>query len=393
MSSQVVRRGPRILVGIVLLLAIAGLYGVLASQLRTATEADVEFVSAERRGVAYLRPLTRLVVELAKARSAAVRSDAVDSVALNAAIAGVAEADRVHGDALSTQRRWSDLRAGIEKVMADRTRGASAMAGYGDLLTLATDLARRVGDTSKLILDPELDTFYLMDAALLQLPTAIAAAGAAADHAYLASIEDSSEFDEAIPIEVVVERHRVAAANDALSTGLRKAMDETTRSALGPNLTEPLDVFRVAVDQLVPPSALRQTEAAPEPAALARAAQSVREAAMSLGTAVLTELDSLLESREQQLSTSRTYALLTAGAGVLLGVVLLWWSVPARGRSRADDLGSPDGRDESMHPFDVASVSVQLPSVDARDLLAIEELVHVGRGVRAKPKDEAGDAR
>jgi hypothetical protein len=75
----------------------------------------------------------------------------------------------------------------------------------------------------------------------------------------------------------------------------------------------------------------------------------------------------------------------------VLGVVLLWWSIPARGRSRGDEIAGL--RDEAAQPLDVASVSVQLPAVDARDLLAIEELVHIGRGVRARPKDEAGDAQ
>jgi hypothetical protein len=386
-----VRRGPRILVAIVLLFAVGGLFGVLVVQLRSANSTDADFVAAERHGVAYLRPLGRLQVELTRAQSAAVRGAAVDSVALNAAVAGVSEADRAHGGVLRTERRWTDLRTEIEKTATERPAGSAALARYTDLVTLANDLARRVGDTSNLILDPQLDSFYLMETALLQLPQVLTAAGRAADHAYLATVEDGDSDEEtAALVEVAVARQQVATATDAIGVGLRKAMDETSRSAMGPNLTEPLDAFRSAVDQLAPPAALRPADI-PSAGNLSASAQRVREAALPLSSAVLGELDTLLADREKALTLERTYGLTTAAAGVLLGVVLLWWSIPARGRSRGDEIAGL--RDEAAQPLDVASVSVQLPAVDARDLLAIEELVHVGRGVRARPKDEAGDAQ
>ncbi len=141
----------------------------------------------------------------------------------------------------------------------------------------------------------------------------------------------------AAQVEVAVARHQVATATDAIGTGLRKAMDETSRSAMGPNLTEPLDAFRSAVDQLAPPAALRQAEI-PSAGTLSTAAQRVREAALPLSGAVLGELDTLLADRQDALALQRTYGLTAAAAGVLLGVVLLWWSVPARGRSRGEDI-------------------------------------------------------
>jgi hypothetical protein len=383
------RRGPRILVAIVLLIAIGGLFGVLVTQLRSIHSAEAEFVTAERQGVAYLRPLTRLLSELAKAQTAAVRATAVDSVSLNGAVAGVAEADRAHGGLLRTERRWTDLRGEIEKTAADRPTGAAALARFTDLITLANDLARRVADTSNLILDPRLDTYYLMDTALLQLPVAVTSAGRAADVSYLVTRSGQDSGDEDARVDVAVARTQVATSTDAIGVGLRKAMDETSRNGMGPNLTEPLDAFQSAVDQLAPPSALRQAEI-PSASSLATAAQRVREAALPLWGAVLGELDGALAARQESLSMQRTYGLTTAAAGVLLGVVLLWWSVPARSRGRGDDFAA--ARDEAQQ-MDVASVSVQLPAVDARDLLAIEELVHVGRGVRARPKDEAEDAR
>ena len=390
-TSAGVRRGPRIFVAVVLLCGIGALFGGLATQLRTAIESDAAFVAAERAGVEYLRPLTRLVVELGRAQSAAVRSSALDTVALDAAISGVAAVDRARGEELRTQQRWTDLLAAIGTVAAEQPRGAAAVDRYGDLLGLAAELARRVGDTSKLILDPALDSYYLKDTVMLQLPTAVAAAGRAADKAHLARSTGSSGEDEAISADVAIERHLFASTTAAIGTSVRKAMDETTRTAMVANLTEPLDVFRAAADRLAPPVALKQADDAPDAGALANAAAQVRDAALPLAVAALSELDSLLATRQEGLNTQRVSALAFAGAGVVAGVVLLWWSVPARGRGRGDELAGAVG--DEMSPRDVASVSVQMPAVDARDLLAIEELMHVGRGVRVRPKDEAEDAR
>jgi hypothetical protein len=387
-----IRRAPRIFVAATLLCGIAALFGGLATQLRTAIESDATFVAAERVGVEYLRPLTRLVVELGRAQSAAVRGSAVDSVALDAAISGVAAVDLVRGGELRTQQRWTDLLAAIGTVVTEQPRGAAAVDRYGDLLGLAAELARRVGDTSKLILDPALDSYYLMDTVILQLPAAVAAAGRAADKAHLARSTGSSHDGQTISADVAIERHLVAATTAAIGTSVRKAMDETTRTAMVANLTEPLDVFRAAADQLAPPVALKQSDEAPDAGALADAAARVRDAALPLAVAALAELDSLLATRQEGLDTQRISALAFAGAGVVAGVVLLWWSVPPRGRGRGDELAVAAAGDD-MSPRDVASVSVQLPAVDARDLLAIEELMHVGRGVRVRPKDEAADAR
>jgi hypothetical protein len=385
------RRGPRILVAVVLLFAIGALFGVVAIQLRDAIDADTAFVTAERSGVEYMRPVSRLVIELSKAQSAAVRNAPVDAVALQAAVSGVSDVDGGHGLELRTEQRWADLRTQIESVTGERPTGAAAMQRYGDLIAMANELARRVADTSNLILDPQLDSYYLMDTVLLQLPTAVTAAGRAADRTYLTPPSSSSSKNSSEPpnIDVAVDRYVVASSTDTIGTSVRKALDQTDRSTMGARLTEPLDVFRAAAAQLASPVVLKQADNVPDARALADAASHVRDAALPLANAVLDELDGLLAQRQQELATQRLYALASITGGVVLGVVLLWWAVPARGRGRAADLSAVTAAGEPAQLRDVASVSVQLPAVDARDLLAIEELVHVGRGVRARPRDES----
>lgn len=389
MRSIRARRGPRTLVALGLLLALGGLFGALAFQMVSATEADTRFVASERQGVAYLRPLTRLIAELTVAQSASVRDKAVDPGALNAAVAAMSNVDADSGAALRTGQRWADLRAAIDRVVADRPTGQAALDRFTDLITLATELARTVGDTSNLVLDPEFDSYYLVDTALFQLPIVMTGAGRASDRTYLAAVEVGRTDDGTSRVDVALARQQVAVATDSIGSGLRKAIDATAHEKLASGLTEQLDAFRAAVDQLASPVALRQPDSTANVVAFSAAAQRVRDASLTLAGAVLDGLDAVLERREAALGEQRLYALATAAAGVVLGIVLLWWSVPPR---RVSD-GEPATADRDDRVNDVASVSVQLPAVNARDLLDLEELVHVGRGVRTRPKGEASDAR
>lgn len=63
------------------------------------------------------------------------------------------------------KRLWQDLKARSQNLSA----GESA-ARHTELVTKMADLRRRANDRSQLILDPDLDTYYLMDAVALQLP-------------------------------------------------------------------------------------------------------------------------------------------------------------------------------------------------------------------------------
>lgn len=383
-------RRLRVLVSLLLVLAIGGLYAILTAQLWAATSTDADFVAAERRGVAYLGPLTQLLGELTAAESAAVRGTAVDRAAVTAAVAAVAAVDAEHGGALGTGQRWADLRAQIEQLTVASLGHSEAMERYVDVVSLTIDLARKVGDTSNLILDPELDCYYLMDTALLRLPHVLAHSARAADHAELGGSHHAGPDLEHAP-QVAVARYEVAGAANAVSTGLRKAMDATDRETLGPNLTAPLDAFHTAAGQLVPTVALLQAGGV-QPDAMSTAARRVREAALPLATAVLAELDALLAAREARLNRQQVYAIATAVGGVLISLLLLWWALPARGPAGPGAGPGPEPETGVGPPADVAALVVDLPLVDPRELIAAEELLHMGRGVRARPREQSDDA-
>ena len=236
------RRGPRIVVAIGLLLCVGALYAGPVARLGSLVGSSSRLVAAEREGAAYLRPLTRLMVELGTAQSAAVRGQSVAAADVRAAEAAVSEVDGRVGAGLRTSQRWTDLRGAIDKALADGPVGQAGLDRFTDLSALAGELGRTAGDASHLVVDPELDTFYLMDTALLELPTVLLAAGEVADLNLLAAqsrtgSQDGSA-DPADLVDIAVARYQVATGTDATGAGLRKAMDATT---LDPGVAEQLE--------------------------------------------------------------------------------------------------------------------------------------------------------
>jgi hypothetical protein len=384
------RWGRRVVTRLALLAAVGATFAFILLQLLAATTADRSSVDSERRGVAYLQPLNHLIGELAEAQSITVRGQPVDATKINTAIAGVDAADHEHGESLDARQRWVDLRQGIGTVTGRSLSGEAAYVAYSDLITLALELGRKVGDTSELILDPELDSYYLMDTVLLRVPQVLVSAGRAADLAVLAGPAPPT----AAQVRVSVARYQVAADAAAVGIGLRKAMESTNSATLAPNVTGQLDEFRSAVDAFAASATLLPPVDTVDADTLTRNAERVRQEARPLGNAVLSELDGLLRDRHDDLTVQRVTAIVAGAGGVLLAIVLLAVLLPPPPRTAPADHGGEgeiEQRDERVEPEDPELADTTF--VDPRDLLAVEELLHVGRAVRARRRERVDDAR
>lgn len=387
-GAVISRRPARFVTVAVLSLVLAALFGWSAWLAWTANTADARFVDRERMGSAYLRPLDQLIGSLTAAQSAAVQGARVDAASVHESVGVVEAVDRAAGASLQSRQRWRDLRVQIDRVLASRTSGRGAYDAFAPVVALCLDLARQVGDTSMLILDPDLDTRYLMDAALPRLPEAMVYAGRAAD---LVALADGRTLAGAEASEVAVARYRVATAAADAATGLGKSVGSTSRASLGPAITAQLDAFRAAVDGFAPPAVLASLAAPVDLDKLATAAAEVGAAARALALVVLSELDALLADRQGRLGSQRRAM---AGAAVVAAVagLLLAWVLGPTGmlpRQRADQGDDIDERVE-VSPGEYADNLVPGDLIDAREL-DFEELVHVGRAVRPRWRERADD--
>ncbi len=110
---------------------------------------QIEFNGKELKGVAYIRELRGLITALG----------ASDEQKVAAAVAAVEKVDAVLGAELKTADKLKEMKAAV-----------AAPGPASDKIAAVGALVSHVGDTSNLILDPDLDTFYLMDSAVNKLP-------------------------------------------------------------------------------------------------------------------------------------------------------------------------------------------------------------------------------
>jgi PAS domain S-box-containing protein len=298
-------------------------------------QAEVAFTQKERQGLAYLRPLRQLLEHTAQARvlaqrygggEPAVRPDLLHKHAeIDEDFQVLTAADHEVGAALGTTRPLATLREDWRFLhdQALRLDPVGTVALHTRLLQDERALIGRVGDASNLILDPQLDTYYLMDIVLLKLPAAeeqLADAGvlgatlrrdgelAAEDRArfiVLTGLLRSTAADTDKSLGVAFRADRPGGLRPALEGSLKEYLaavgavgDVTQREVLGP---------RVAAD----PGGYD--------AVLARAG----EAGFALWDPTAQELDTRLRARADMAVMRRNLILAGAGALLVLALYLL----------------------------------------------------------------------
>jgi hypothetical protein len=351
-ASTAAGRGPaRVAMAVAVAVAVLAPLAVLFAQVWSSTGAARSFTADERRGVAYLQPLTRLLSATTEAQSAAVRGQVVDTGAVRAAVAGVDRADATLGGTLQTSDRWADVRQLLQLRLTVKTwQPPTAYTQYSDVNTKLLALTRTVGDNSRLILDPAIDSYYVMDASLLRIPQILVDSGRYAD---LSVLFPNGAGNDATEAQLAAARNRVATDETDLADGLLKAFEETGSSTLGPGLTRQLDDFRTAVDAVAPSASLLAPAPERSTPDLIANQDALQRATLRLQSASLDQLDQLLADRAAGQTRGRVLALVAAAVGVLVAAWLarLVWRRPAgpgrpRPATEAEDelVEAPHGR-------------------------------------------------
>jgi hypothetical protein len=311
----------RKVVVVVCLLAIVGVFGGVARQSWNATTATARIVEMESWGADMMHPMTSLLSHLVTAQSAAVRGEPVDQSGLREVLDELAEPDSVYGEELRTSQRLSDLTRLMEAAFTAQPTGREAYATYSALVDLAVALIHVIGDTSHLIHDPDLDSYYLMDAALVHLPSAMVYAGRASDLVALATGEALTPEELA---RAAVARFNVSHDAEQVSIGLDASIDFTARSELGTNIADRLGTFRAAADQFAPPTMLQDLATEVDADSMAANAERVFAQAASLSHLLLGELQELLKTRSGTIGQQRRFILICAIAGAVFVLTVMW---------------------------------------------------------------------
>ena len=377
------KRAGRLVLSLIVLLALLLPVGYIIDRQWTVTGDAANFVSTERTGVAYARPLTTLLAALVDAENAAARGAAVDTNAVKEAVDGFNTVDKSLSDPLRLRQGWEQLSSQIDQAVGQRVSGQEAVRVYGAPIGLAMSLLTKVGDYSKIVRDPGLDAYHLMDAALFRVPEVLVYGGQVGAVAGALDPRTGRPASAADPRIGLAQDH-VATAGSAISVGLRAGADSGGSEAVDLDLLKPLDEFAAATDALGRTTVVPDLSSAAVQSDIDTARRRLHAAAVNLDAALLKAFDALLGRRANQISSQRQGAFLAGMLAVLATVALMWLRLPSP--STPEPAGRPGGG--AGPPESAQGRPDYAPElVDARDLLATE-LVHVGRGVRTHRRQE-----
>ncbi len=310
------------------------------------TNADIAVADSERLGLEYARPLVDLLMKIAD-HGALARGDEASAETradlereIDAAFDELAEADAQSAEALQLtarqlarvdlaqlrveelRREWKELR---EAPDAAESTDASA---YEHLTGELRSLITHVGDTSALILDPELDSYYLMDLCVAAIPQAIDRLQAMRTFG-----QQTTELAEEQRVQLEVFASLLAEADRArIGADAATAMAPTSNvrgdpEQVGRALRDPHQGFSDATQELAGVvDALRAGSGSLSDELRAACVSETRRslgASRALWEASARELDRLLEARGAHYRRVRSVALILTAAAFAASAALL----------------------------------------------------------------------
>jgi methyl-accepting chemotaxis protein len=336
------------LVVIALVLIAPALYATW--QFRSQQNAQIAFSAKERVGIDEIVPAQRLLADLATAQSLAVRAaghDADAATALPAAraavtrsIAAMDAADARLGPRLGTEKMWKRLRASIKASVASEPTGATQTLAAYDRLTAGTvALIVQAGNESNLILDPDLDSYYAMDALVNKAPLALATAARVSSREI--AMVASGHSTEAERIALAVDQGVLSGAVDGIAAGFKTAYANTADAKLRPALDPALAQLSGTTGSLTL-ELTRAVHRGPDGTGAAIFGRDAIAGAAGLQTRLAPALDRLLAARVDHLRATAHRAYLAVGTGIGLAAYLFLAFFIAMTRSVARMVGTAD---------------------------------------------------
>lgn len=321
-------------------------------------------VRAERRGIQYLGQTVKLLVSVAQAQSAAVRSLPPAQPGLATAVAAVDATGLPRDPDPGAGTLWAQIRPQILALPGTPATGAAAYRTYSQVTDLLLQQITAIDDASGLVPDSRADAYHLIDALTVWLPDMEVQAARYDDQVTLAEPATGTAQPDpaqtgpagtaatAATAQIAVLRDRIAVDAHAFVTALNKVFRTTGSATLGPHLLGDVDLVNTDINALAP------TASAIGEALIVRSAPTVSQerkafdpAVQVLETAGLEELDKVLQTREAGYDRQRmeVAALLGGGAAVAaLSLGWLGWSRRRIGRSQ-DRLPPEPAADTTPH--------------------------------------------
>ena len=222
-------------------------FAVVVYELVSEINVKIEFAQKEKLGLKYNQPLRKLIEDVQQHRgmlNAYLRGDTSfkekiilkesqieDDIRANEAV------DQRLGVTLKTTERWSALKENWQtlKGKAFSLRPQESFEAHTALIAEILSLLAHVGDTSNLILDPVLESYYLMDTVVIKLPSLIEKTGKLRGLGTGVAAQQRMTASEQAQLRLL--SNLIKSANDSLGRGLQVAFDKN------PSLKSKLEIY------------------------------------------------------------------------------------------------------------------------------------------------------
>ncbi len=276
---------------------------LLVVYLRDRAEA-IAFVALERDGIAYARPLLQLMPQLQALRRG--QGSAPDLSSLEAA-------QREYGAQLATEKSYQALKSAL--AASPGRSGIAAFQAHDRAARAALDLLTVALDHSGLMLDPMLDTYYLMDGGLVRLPRLRDASAASVDLQTLLAAEEQASLRQQLVETLVLAEPLLVDLSAAIDKVRGMHGDAAWMRELQPATLQRLQTLLRTHKDLV--------LAGGSGVADWQATATAMDAELAqVGASLFKALDHLLAEREADLRSRRVGALAISAAFLLLAAYL-----------------------------------------------------------------------
>lgn len=392
--------------------------GMLLVSVAQTIDASIEFAEKEAAGNAVQRPLTEMLHALSRIRAepgqASTLVSRVDDAfarlrpvhdryqdLLEMESKGLAKRERQHLAYDAMLAEWNALKQSYRQGDADEIAGREET-----MISHVRGWIAHVGDTSNLILDPDLDSYYVMDVTLLALPQTLDRLSVAQSRVTGYVNDPLNRSGDKTEIAVLARMLREA-DHDRVIGSLNVALTEdpnfyetspTLEKTLKPLMEDYSKKTKAANDmmeQIVVNNVVTQESAI-------RLLNEVDRAAFALFGAAITELDQLLARRIESYEAQKTKLIGEAVVALLFACVVFFFVF----RSLADPLAAL--RNALMHlgkdELDITVPHTDLPeeigemaravdqlrrnSIHARELETEQAREHERKGLRSRKMEE-----
>ncbi|MGE5505339.1 MAG: methyl-accepting chemotaxis protein [Actinomycetota bacterium] len=275
--------------------------GLLLTQMMSEKNVAIDFAAKERLGNGVLHRIADAEHGLSRAR--------LGAGTLAQAAAGLSQVA-----ALDTALAETLKAADQAQALAASAAGASGR----DMAEATRALAAQVGDTSNLILDPDLDSYYVMDAVVVRLPEIGQRLAEMAEG--LAAAAERGSVDTDARIAYFLAEGAIRSNLQAVQSGLQVAFRENPAGNLKPRLAASVDQLGRTLAAVL--DLYRTGMLGAEGPKLARgdilsAAATAEDQLHGLRKAAGAELDLLLDNRISGFERSKTASLATSIIAVI----------------------------------------------------------------------------